>query len=114
VRDIVIPYERDPRSTAHGPSEELIEELRGKARQAGVLTPHIRPDGSHLTQRETATVLTRTGLSPLGPLACNHGIRGRVARGTAASAHAQSRADAFPFLAEVGWRRASLSLAGRR
>ena len=40
-----------------------------------------------------------------------HGIRGRVARGTAASAHAQSRADAFPFLAEVGWRRASL--AGR-
>ncbi|HWK49098.1 MAG TPA: acyl-CoA dehydrogenase family protein [Steroidobacter sp.] len=71
VRDIVIPYERDPRNSAHGPSQELIDELRVKARQAGVLTPHIRPDGTHLTQRETATVLIRTGLSPLGPLACN-------------------------------------------
>jgi acyl-CoA dehydrogenase len=36
-----------------------------------VLTPHILPDGSHLTQRETAVVLIRRGLSPLGPLACN-------------------------------------------
>ncbi|WP_116811423.1 acyl-CoA dehydrogenase family protein [Steroidobacter cummioxidans] len=71
VRDIVIPYEQDPRNTAHGPLQELIDELRTKARQAGVLTPHIRPDGTHLTQRQTATVLIRTGLSPLGPLACN-------------------------------------------
>jgi acyl-CoA dehydrogenase len=46
-------------------------ELREKARAAGVLTPHIRPDGSHLSQRETAMVLKKTGLSPLGPLACN-------------------------------------------
>lgn len=36
-----------------------------------------------------------------------HGIRGRVARGTAVSAHAHSRAEAFPLLAELGWRRAS-------
>jgi acyl-CoA dehydrogenase len=36
-----------------------------------VLTPHILPDGGHLTQRETATVLIRSGLSPLGPLAVN-------------------------------------------
>jgi len=36
-----------------------------------VLTPHILPDGGHLTQRETAHVLKKTGLSPLGPLACN-------------------------------------------
>ncbi|GFE82529.1 putative acyl-CoA dehydrogenase [Steroidobacter agaridevorans] len=71
VREIVVPYERDPRNSAHGPSQELIGELRAKARQVGVLTPHIRPDGSHLTQRDTATVLIRTGLSPLGPLACN-------------------------------------------
>ena len=42
-----------------------------KARAAGVLTPHILGDGSHLTQRETAHVLKMTGLSPLGPLACN-------------------------------------------
>ena len=46
-------------------------ELREKARAAGVLTPHVLPDGSHLTQRETATVLIKSGLSPLGPLACN-------------------------------------------
>jgi acyl-CoA dehydrogenase len=71
VRDVVIPYERDERCTDHGPSDELVAELRAKAREAGVLTPHILDDGSHLTQRETATVLRRSGLSPLGPLACN-------------------------------------------
>jgi acyl-CoA dehydrogenase len=36
-----------------------------------VLSPHILADGGHLTQRETAVVLIRSGLSPLGPVACN-------------------------------------------
>ncbi|WP_295845628.1 acyl-CoA dehydrogenase family protein [Tardiphaga sp.] len=71
VRGIVIPYEKDPRTGPHGPSDELVQELRDKARLAGVLTPHILADGSHLTQCETATVLIKSGLSPLGPLACN-------------------------------------------
>ena len=71
VRETVIPYERDPRCGFHGPSDDLVMELRAKAREAGVLTPHILPDGTHLTQRETATVLIKSGLSPLGPLACN-------------------------------------------
>lgn len=71
VRDVVVPFERDPRQGAHGPSDALVFELREKARAAGVLTPHILPDGDHLTQRETAYVLIRSGLSPLGPLACN-------------------------------------------
>lgn len=72
VRDVVAPYEHDPRRDHHDcPSEELIEELKEKARAAGVLTPHILSDGSHLNQRETAIVLAKTGLSPLGPLACN-------------------------------------------
>jgi len=71
VREIVIPYEQDPRHTSHGPSEALVVELKEKARAAGVLTPHILPDGSHLTQRETAMVLKMTGLSPFGPVACN-------------------------------------------
>jgi acyl-CoA dehydrogenase len=71
VRGTVIPYEKDPRCTFHGPSDSLVAELRVLARQAGVLTPHILADGSHLTQRETAMVLIRSGLSPLGPLACN-------------------------------------------
>jgi acyl-CoA dehydrogenase len=71
VRQTVIPYEQDPRCGFHGPSDDLVMEMRAKAREAGVLTPHILPDGSHLTQRETATVLIKSGLSPLGPLACN-------------------------------------------
>ena len=73
VRDVVAPYERDPRieTHGHGPSEELVAELRALARAAGVLTPHILPDGSHLSQRETAIVLRASGLSPLGPVAVN-------------------------------------------
>ncbi|MDP2375065.1 acyl-CoA dehydrogenase family protein [Reyranella sp.] len=71
VRDVVVPYEKDPRCGAHGPTDELVAELRDKARAAGVLTPHILADGSHLSQRETATVLKASGLSPLGPVAVN-------------------------------------------
>jgi acyl-CoA dehydrogenase len=71
VRETIIPYEKDPRRSSHGPTDALVTEMRNKARVAGVLTPHILPDGGHLTQRETAHVLKKTGLSPLGPLACN-------------------------------------------
>ncbi len=71
VRDIVVPYEKDPRLGPHGPSEELVGEMRAKARAAGVMTPHILDDGGHLTQVETATVLKASGLSPLGPVAVN-------------------------------------------
>jgi acyl-CoA dehydrogenase len=71
VRETIVPYERDPRRDAHGPTDALLYEMRDKARAAGVLTPHILSDGSHLSQRETALVLRMSGLSPLGPLACN-------------------------------------------
>jgi acyl-CoA dehydrogenase len=72
VREVVVPYEKDPRRDHHDcPSEELVAELKDKARAAGVLTPHILADGRHLTQRETAVVLRASGLSPLGPLAVN-------------------------------------------
>ncbi len=71
VREVVVPYERDPRLGPHGPSEDLVHELREKARAAGVLTPHILADGDHLSQVETAYVLIRSGLSPLGPVAVN-------------------------------------------
>ncbi len=71
VREVVIPYERDPRLGDHGPAEDLVRELRAKARAAGVMTPHILADGSHLTQRETAIVLKPSGLSTLGPVAVN-------------------------------------------
>lgn len=71
VREVVIPYERDPRCGAHGPSEALVQELRSAARKSGVLTPHILADGTHLNQVETALVLRKSGLSPLGPVAVN-------------------------------------------
>ena len=72
VRGVVFGYEQDPRRDSHGaPTDALVQELRDKARAAGVLTPHILPDGSHMTQRETAIILIRSGLTPLGPLACN-------------------------------------------
>ena len=72
VRETIVPYERDPRRDHHDcPSDELVAEMKDKARAAGLLTPHILPDGRHLTQAETAIVLRATGLSPLGPLALN-------------------------------------------
>ncbi|MEZ5743090.1 MAG: acyl-CoA dehydrogenase [Sphingomonadaceae bacterium] len=72
VRETIIPYEKDPRRDHHGaPMDEMVYEMRDKARAAGVLTPHIKPDGSHRSQRETALILIKSGLSPLGPLACN-------------------------------------------
>ena len=74
VREEIVPYERDTRRDHHdAPTDELVMEMREKARAAGVLTPHILSDGSHLSQRETAIVLERTGLAPPGPLACNTG-----------------------------------------
>ena len=72
VRNVVIPYEKDTRRDHHGaPMDELVYEMRDKARAAGVLSPHILPDGGHMTQLETAYILQKSGLSPLGPLACN-------------------------------------------
>ena len=71
VREVVIPYEKDPRGLPHGPADELVFELKELARKAGVLTPHILPDGRHLSQQETAIVLRASGVSILGPLAVN-------------------------------------------
>lgn len=65
IRDIVIPYESDPRLAA-GVSDALVQELRGHARAAGLLTAQ-----RGLTHRETATVLRASGYSLLGPLAMN-------------------------------------------
>lgn len=71
VREVVAPYERDPRAGAHGPLDGLVMEMRALAKEAGVLTPHILSDGTHLSHRERALILRKTGLSPLGPVACN-------------------------------------------
>lgn len=49
----------------------LVFDLRALARPTGILSPHILRGGDHLSQRETASVLIRSGLSPLVPLARN-------------------------------------------
>ena len=73
VRDVVIPYERDPRCTTHGPSDELVRELRDHARAAGLLAPQVGEEwgGQGLCHREIATVLRASGYSMLGPIAMN-------------------------------------------
>lgn len=71
VREVVAPYEQDPRSGSHGPTDELCAELRSLAKEAGLLVPHIREDGSHFSHLDTALILRKSGLSPLGPIACH-------------------------------------------
>lgn len=65
IREVVIPYETDPR-IAEGVSDELVQEMRRAARTAGLLTPQ-----RGLNHRETAVVLRASGYSLLGPLALN-------------------------------------------
>jgi len=71
IREAIVPYEKDSRATPHGPTDELVREMRGLARAAGVLTPHIFSNGTHCTNREIAIVFKKAGLSPLGPVALN-------------------------------------------
>ncbi len=73
VRERIVPYEHDPRLGRHGPSEDLVAELRGLARAAGLIAPHVSASwGGHgLSHRETAVVFRAAGYSALGPLALN-------------------------------------------
>ena len=41
VREQIIPYENDPRWTAHGPTDDLRRELNALAKQASVFAPHV-------------------------------------------------------------------------
>ena len=72
IRNVVIPCETDPRFHGEIP-DELIQDLRRKARDAGLLAPQVAPEwGGHgLDHRETATVFRAAGYSLLGPLAMN-------------------------------------------
>ena len=56
VIDKIIPYERDPRVTAHGPTEDLRLELNQLAREAGLLSLHVAPEwgGMGLNQARRA------------------------------------------------------------
>jgi len=71
IRDEVIPFERDPRRTVHGPTDDLRRELNAKARAAGLLAPHMeeRWGGLGLGHVGRAIVFEEAGYSMLGPVA---------------------------------------------
>lgn len=73
VVDDVVPYEKDPRLTVHGPTEGLRDELIGKARAAGLLTFQAprRLGGLEPTHLEQAVLFEAAGWSTLGPVALN-------------------------------------------
>lgn len=73
VVDKIIPYERDPRITRHGPNEDLRTELVGLARDAGLLTFQApnRFGGWEPTHCEQAVLFEAAGWSTLGPVALN-------------------------------------------
>ncbi|MEP6941615.1 MAG: acyl-CoA dehydrogenase family protein [Betaproteobacteria bacterium] len=69
----VVPMERDPRCTEHGPTEELRRELIERARTAGLLSPHVAREygGMALSHVGRAVAFEEAGYSPLGPVALN-------------------------------------------
>lgn len=71
VRDQVVPYETDPRWSAHGPTDELRRELNDLARRAGVFAPHVPEEygGQGLSHLGQAIVFPAAGYSMLGPIA---------------------------------------------
>jgi len=73
VIDAIIPYERDPRLTQHGPNDELRQELVQLAREQGYLTPQASPrfGGKGITHIEQSVIYEAAGWSTLGPVAMN-------------------------------------------
>ncbi|WP_069165444.1 acyl-CoA dehydrogenase family protein [Nocardia altamirensis] len=73
VIDKIVPFERDPRLTAHGPTDELRQELVELARAEKLLTVQA-PEalgGRGLTHIEQAVIYEAAGWSTLGPIAMN-------------------------------------------
>lgn len=73
VRDKIIPFEKDPRRTSHGPTDDLRAELVELARAEGLLTPHVSEEagGLGIDHRTKAVVFEAAGYSMLGPVALN-------------------------------------------
>lgn len=73
ITEKIIPLEKDPRVTSHGPTEELRRELVALAREAGLLTPHasVELGGLGLSHMDKAIVFEEAGFSTLGPTAMN-------------------------------------------
>ena len=73
IREVVIPFEKDPRRTAHGPSDELRSDLIARARESGLLSPHVDAalGGLGLPHIGRAVIFEAAGYSMLGPVALN-------------------------------------------
>lgn len=73
VAEKIVPFEKDPRITRHGPDEELRTELVGLARDAGLLTFQAprRFGGREPSHVEQAVLFEAAGWSTLGPVALN-------------------------------------------
>ncbi|UGT59615.1 acyl-CoA dehydrogenase family protein [Nocardia asteroides] len=73
VIDSIVPFERDPRLTQHGPTDELRQELVELARAENLLTVQapVELDGRGLTHAEQAVLYEAAGWSTLGPVAMN-------------------------------------------
>jgi acyl-CoA dehydrogenase len=73
VADTIVPFERDPRLTRHGPNEELRTEMVELARDAGLLTfqAQRRFGGWEPSHRDQAVLFEAAGWSTLGPVALN-------------------------------------------
>ncbi|MEV0357290.1 acyl-CoA dehydrogenase family protein [Nocardia sp. NPDC050697] len=73
VIDKIVPFERDPRLTQHGPTDELRQELVELARAERLLTVQapVELGGRGLTHAEQAVLYEAAGWSTLGPVAMN-------------------------------------------
>src|SRR6266849_6411790 len=73
VREEILPREKDPRQTLHGPTEEFRRELASLARAAGLLSPHVGREwgGLGLDHRGKAVVFEAAGYAPLATIAMN-------------------------------------------
>ena len=71
VREVVIPFERDPRRTDHGPTDAMRRQLNGLAAEHGLLAPHVEEKwgGLGLGYFGRAIVFEEAGYSMLGPIA---------------------------------------------
>jgi acyl-CoA dehydrogenase len=73
VIERIIPYEKDPRLTQHGPTDGLRDELVALARAEGLLTPQapVELGGMGFDHATQAAVFEAAGWSTLGPVAMN-------------------------------------------
>ncbi|MGV9666361.1 acyl-CoA dehydrogenase family protein [Nocardia niigatensis] len=73
VIDKIVPFERDPRLTSHGPNDELRQEMVELARAEKLLTIQapVELGGRGLTHVEQAVLYEAAGWSTLGPVAMN-------------------------------------------